>query len=191
MKKIEKRQIKIFEIFVLCIVLLAGAFLIFRSWLHSAGTHSIGSYGQIHVSGLCEGTDQDGNKIKSRNIAIDAVVCVKGRELGSFEGEINIDGLPEVNALHQVGGGPATKSDNGQYLLVSWYRPMPWSGDDWEEQSSYNAEGWIRGNQFAVQVYREDMRHKEYNIFYSNEEMLNEVLSLIEASTTDERNFLP
>lgn len=57
MKNIKKRKVLTFIIFALCTVISIAIFLILKNWFHSYGVHFIGSYGQIHISQMCEGID--------------------------------------------------------------------------------------------------------------------------------------
>ena len=108
MKNKEKRKIVSSVIIVLCIAVAAGVFLMLRSWLHSDGMHFIGSYGQIHISQMCEGIDQDGNKMKSRNVVVDGEITrmVADGEITQnrkFTGTIDIDDLPELDKVMPAG----------------------------------------------------------------------------------------
>lgn len=183
MKNIEKRKILRFVIFALCMVIFAGAFLILRNWFHSDGMHFIGSYGQVHMSQVCEGIDQDGNKMESRNMIVDGVITrnvITGNR--KFSGEINIDDLPEINGLFAVTLCGVIKQDNGLYELgpcifsdpSPWEDPTPWdkvSDDEELNDKSCVATVWIKANQVAMEFY--DFNNEKYYIFYSDEEMLN------------------
>lgn len=101
MKKIGKKKITVLVVLVLCLAVCVTVFIMFRKWLHSDGMHFVGGYGQVHLSKMCEGMDQDGNKIESRNVIVDGTITEHSwkfwrLEFGGFNGTINVEELPEL-----------------------------------------------------------------------------------------------
>lgn len=175
MKNMEKRKIVRFVIFALCVVIFVSIFLILRSWFHSDGMHFIGGYGQVHMSQICEGIDQDGNKIESRNVIVDGVITTGNRSYGKFSGEIDIDDLPELNEFFAAIGSAVTKGDNGLYCLgicLFIKGPIYKKSDD-EGLESNSAVVWIKDNQVAMEFHEGSIHSEKYYIFYSDKEMLN------------------
>ena len=110
MKKIGKKKITVLVVLVLCLAVCVTVFIMFRKWLHSDGMHFVGGYGQVHLSKMCEGMDQDGNKIESRNVIVDGTITEHSwkfwrLEFGGFNGTINVEELPELSDVFAGGGG--------------------------------------------------------------------------------------
>ncbi|MCI9078136.1 MAG: hypothetical protein HFH68_04290 [Lachnospiraceae bacterium] len=181
MKNIEKRKLLRFTIFMLFVLVFASVFIVLYRWFHSDGMHFIGNYGQIHISKMCEGIDQDGNKIKSKKIVIDGVVT-KERGNRLFDGDVNIiNGLPE-------GVIPAfapfiEKYDGGLYKLPSYffmdihvsYRVS--LGEERENRSCYSIV-WLKDGEIAMEFYKsEDGEDRGdtngYYLYYSDIKMLD------------------
>lgn len=168
-----------------------------RSWLHSDGMHFIGSYGQIHMSQMCEGIDQDGNKIKSRNVVVDGEITrmVADGEITQnrkFTGTIDIDGLPELDKVMPAGLAGVSEYDDDGYgglykLFPCMFSPI-WAlilddgrttddlteeeKEEWYAIKSGSAVVWIKDGKVAIEFHLGDSMYTEkYYIFYSDEEM--------------------
>lgn len=173
MKKIGKRKIVILAVLVLCIVIFVVAFQRLQSWLHSEGMHFIGKYGQVHLSHICEGFDQDGNIMESQNVTVDGSITpvIEIRALREFHGKINIDGLPEMEKykLFPTGGTVVTPYNDNLYSLSGYVFMSSKSppADKWGR-----ADVWLKDNQVALKFFLFGM-DKEYYIFYSDKGMLD------------------
>lgn len=182
MKNIKKRKVLTFIIFALCTVISIAIFLILKNWFHSYGVHFIGSYGQIHISQMCEGIDQDGNKTIARNVVIDGVIT-RNQE---FSGTITIDGLPEMDGVLPAGAAEVKKQPGGLYefyscifhALPAWYKdpdPLARYKKEYKEEldKSCYATVWLKAEQIAIEFHVGDTHSKEYYIFYSDNDMFD------------------
>lgn len=189
MKKVGKRKIIILlAILTLCIIIFTAVFLKLQSWLHSDGMHFIGRYGQVHISQTCEGIDQDGNKIEPRDVVVDGVIRsskIIGEEL-RFDGEITIDGLPELEkyGLWPAGASSVLKRGDGLYYLIDYTFMAASSSikEKWDEEEEWNelsfgdvwcdAEVFLKDNEIAMKFTQGNTNDKYY-IFYSDRGMLD------------------
>lgn len=177
MNNIRKRKILIFAICVLCVLIFASVFLAVLRWLHSEGLHFIAGYGQIHLSKMCEGIDQDGNKIQQKNIVIDGVVTKEKGDNQVFRGMVDIiAGLPE--GVIQANISPVIKYDNGLYELA-WCpfldAQISFRVFNGERKEDRSCEGivWIKDGEIVMKFYQGDDDTNGYYIYYSDVEMLD------------------
>ncbi|MCI8747353.1 MAG: hypothetical protein HFH67_05740 [Lachnospiraceae bacterium] len=186
MKNIGKGKILKIVICALCVLIFASAFLAVRRWLHSEGLHFIIGYGQIHLSKMCEGIDQDGNKIEPRNVVIDGVVTKdwKSEDFWKLDGEVDIvDGLPE-DVFPSKGGG-IVKLDDGFYFvtfifpdfpkdnITSGYESLNDGKDNRIEDKSCFALVWIKNGEIVMKFYQGADDTNGYYIYYSDIGMLD------------------
>ncbi|MCI8379695.1 MAG: hypothetical protein HFH72_14480 [Lachnospiraceae bacterium] len=189
MKKIGKRKIVTLTVLVLCLAVCVTVFIMFRKWLHSDGMHFVGGYGQVHLTKMCEGMDQDGNKIESRNVIVDGTISEGSwkfwrLEFGGFNGTINVEELPELIDVFEGGVGCAIKRDKGTYEVAGIiFLESPLSRerrgrkefteeDDPENRSCY-ANLWLKDNEVAMEFHQRDFHSENYYIFYSDAKMLD------------------
>ena len=188
MKKIEKKKIVALAVLVLCLAVCVTVFIMFRKWLHSDGMHFVGGYGQVHLSKMCEGMDQDGNKIESRNVIVDGTITEDSwkfwrLEFGGFNGTINVEELPELIDVFAGGGGYVIERAKGTYEVgCVMFMESPLSRErrgrtefveDDPGDRSCDENLWLKDNEVAMEFHKGDLHSENYYIFYSDAKMLD------------------
>lgn len=188
MKTGKRKIVILLAILAVCIIIFAAVFQQLQGWFHSDGMHFIGRYGQAHFSHLCEGFDQDGNKIEPRDVAVDGVVSPEKiiGEFLRFDGEITIDGLPELEkyGLWPSGASAVLKRGDGLYYLIDYTFMAASSSikEKWDEEEEWNelsfgdiwcdAEIFLKDGEIAMKFTQGNTSDKYY-IFYSDRGMLD------------------
>ena len=186
MKNTGKRKILRFVICVLCVLIFASVFMVVQIWLNSDGMHFILGYGQIHLSKMCEGIDQDGNKIEPRNVVIDGVLTEDWKSKGFWEldGEVDmVGGLPE--RVFPSKGAGISELDDGFYSMICMLQNFL-INDVRSIYESYNDEKynkkeyknciafiWIKDGEIVMEFYQGDDDTEGYYIYYSDIKMLD------------------